>query len=193
MTVSGVSRSGHILTFHLYGTTTDERTHPMDVLEARARFQQLREKDGPVAPFELDEIWAALATVRPEDILGEWKGGEFNTGHPLNGTLEKAGWYGKTFTAVHDAKPLICRNAKGELYSDIELGQGEASLWTVEFRGEPTATMVYDGRPVFDHFKWVDDTTLIGIMNAKGVPADGPFYYFFLERAPEGPPAGEAS
>ncbi|MFF2327442.1 MULTISPECIES: DUF4334 domain-containing protein [unclassified Streptomyces] len=165
----------------------------MNVHEARARFQELRERDGQVAPLELDEIWAALATVRPEEILGEWKGGEFRTGHPLDGMLAEADWYGKTFAAVHDAKPLICRNAAGELYSNRELGQGEASLWTVEFRGEATATMVYDGRPVFDHFKQVDDTTLMGIMNAKGVPAEGPFYYFFLERDPGTPHTGESS
>ncbi|MCF4137231.1 DUF4334 domain-containing protein [Streptomyces sp. Tue 6430] len=158
----------------------------MDVLEARARFQEFRERDGLVDPAELDEIWAVLATVRPEEMLGEWKGGEFATGHPLNGMLAKAGWYGKTFTSVHDVKPLMCRDEKGELYSNRELGKGEASLWTVEFRGETTATMVYDGQPVLDHFKRVDDTTLMGIMNAKGVPPQGPFYYFFLERVPEG-------
>jgi hypothetical protein len=162
----------------------------MDVHEARARFQELREKDGPVDPLQLDEIWAALATVRPEDILGEWKGGEFRTGHPLNGELAKVNWYGKTFVTVHDAKPLICRDAAGELYSHRELGKGEASLWTVEFRGEATATMVYDGQPVLDHFKQVDDTTLMGIMNAKGTPAEGPFYYFFLERV-SGSPHGD--
>ncbi|CAL9588924.1 hypothetical protein SUDANB145_05185 [Streptomyces sp. enrichment culture] len=156
----------------------------MDVPEARARFRELREHDGPVDPRDLDRIWAALTTVRPEEILGEWKGGEFRTGHPLNGMLAKAGWYGKAFTSVHDVKPLLCRNEKGELYSHTELGKGEASLWTVEFRGEPTATMVYDGQPVLDHFKRVDDTTLMGIMNAKGVPSDGPYYYFFLDRVP---------
>lgn len=161
----------------------------MDVLEARARFQELRETDGPVDFSELDKIWAALAAVRPEDILGEWKGGEFETGHPLNGMLAKARWYGKTFVSVHDVKPLMCRDEQGGLYSDQELGKGEASLWTVEFRGETTATMVYDGQPVFDHFKRVDDTTLMGIMNAKGVPPEGPFYYFFLERVPETPAA----
>ncbi|MFF0482978.1 DUF4334 domain-containing protein [Streptomyces sp. NPDC004435] len=163
----------------------------MDVHEARARFRELRglrEEDGPVAPAVLDAIWAALPTVRPEDVLGAWQGGEFRTGHPLNGTLAKAGWYGKTFLSPHDAKPLICRDAEGALYSDRRLGKGEASLWSVEFRGETTATMVYDGQPVLDHFKRVDDTTLMGIMNAKGVPAEGPFFYFFLERAPE---AGE--
>ncbi|WP_320784124.1 DUF4334 domain-containing protein [Streptomyces sp. CRN 30] len=162
----------------------------MDVLEARSRFKELQRKGGPVDPSELDTIWTVLATVRPEDILGEWQGGEFRTGHPLDGTLAEAGWYGKTFAAVQDAKPLICRDAAGGLYSNRELGKGEASLWTVEFRGEATATMIYDGRPVLDHFKRVDDTTLMGIMNAKGVPAEGPFFYFFLERVPEAPREG---
>ncbi|MFJ7116026.1 DUF4334 domain-containing protein [Streptomyces albogriseolus] len=157
----------------------------MDVHEARALFRELQERDGRVDPGELDAIWAVLPTARPEEILGAWKGGEFDTGHPLNGVLEKAGWYGKTFHSLRDAKPLICRNEAGELYSDTELGQGEASLWTVEFRGESTATMVYDGRPVFDHLKWVDDSTLLGIMNGKDVPPEGPYYYFYLERAPE--------
>lgn len=167
----------------------------MDVLEARDRFRELREREGPVDPSELDEIWAVLATVRPEELLGEWKGGEFDTGHPLNGMLAKAGWYGKTFAAVDDVKPLLCRDAQGELYSNVELGKGEASLWTVEFRGETTATMVYDGQPVFDHFKLVDDTTVMGIMNAKGVPPEGPFYYFYLDRVPGAPDlrAGEGS
>ena len=46
--------------------------------------------------------------------------------------------------------------------------KGEASLWLEEFRGEVTATMVYDGAPIHDHFKMVDDDTAMGIMNGKG-------------------------
>jgi hypothetical protein len=157
----------------------------MDALEARSRFQELRRTEGPVGAAELDTVWAHLDAVRPEEILGEYRGGEFETGHPLNGMLARAGWYGKVFASVHDVKPLLCRDEEGRLYSDVELGKGEASLWTVEFRGEPTATMVYDGQPVFDHFKRVDDTTLMGIMNAKGVTSDGPYYYFYLDRVPE--------
>lgn len=107
----------------------------MNAHGARARFQELRERDGLVEPIELDAVWAALDTVRPEEILGGWKGGEFRTGHPLDGMLAKADWYGKSFVSAHDAKPLVCRNVAGALYSNLELGQGEASLWTVEFRG----------------------------------------------------------
>ena len=162
----------------------------MDAHEARTRFrelQEVREGEGTVDAAELDSIWAALGTVRPEEMLGSWKGGEFPTGHPLNGMLAKAGWYGKTFRSAHDVEPLICRDAQGGLYADRALGKGAAGLWAVEFRGETTATMIYDGQPVLDHFKRVDDDTLMGIMNAKGVPPEGPFYYFFLERTPDSP------
>ncbi|WP_416903637.1 DUF4334 domain-containing protein [Micromonospora echinospora] len=154
----------------------------MNASRARARFSELRRQDGPVSAAELDEIWAALDTVRPEEILGEWKGSAFDTGHPVNGRLDQVGWYGKSFVTLTDVKPLICRDDKGELYSNTALGKGEASLWTVEFRGESTATMVYDGQPVLDHFKRVDESTLMGIMNGKNVPTGGPFFYFLLDR-----------
>lgn len=88
-----------------------------------------------------------------------------------------------------DAKPLIMRGRDGDLYSDVEIGKGEASLWMVEFRGESTATMVYDGQPVFDHFKRVDENTLMGMMNGKTLPGGllsfpegGPMFTFILER-----------
>ena len=43
--------------------------------------------------------------------------------------------------------------------------------------------MVYDGMPVFDHFKKVDDDTIMGIMNGKAMMLDqGQNYYFGLER-----------
>ncbi|WP_067658314.1 DUF4334 domain-containing protein [Nocardia harenae] len=149
-----------------------------------ARWQQLRAESGGVAPAELDELWARLKPARAEEILGEWKGDAFQTGHPLCRALAKSRWYGKTFTALNDAKPLICRAEDGSLFSNVELGGGEATLWNIEFRGETTATMVYDGRAVFDHLKWLDDTTLMGIMNGRPelVLADGQFFYFLLER-----------
>jgi hypothetical protein len=46
--------------------------------------------------------------------------------------------------------------------------------------------MVYDGQPVHDHFKQVDDHTVMGIMNGKGVidvqDGVGRYFYFYLER-----------
>jgi Domain of unknown function (DUF4334)/GXWXG protein len=154
----------------------------MDLKTARTIFAELRAADGLVDPDRLDEVWAGLETVRPEEILGAWKGAEFDTGHRTNGMLAQIGWHGKTFAAIDDAQPLVCRGEDGELYANVEAGKGAASLWSVEFRGESTATMVYDGQPILDHFKRVDDCTLMGIMNGKGVLHEGRHYYFLLER-----------
>ncbi len=150
--------------------------------EAQERFRQLRAATGLVDDAELDAVWAALETIRPEQLFGAWKGDEFLTGHPVNGMLEKARWFGKTFTSRFDVQPLICRDEDGNLYSNKKLGKGEASLWSVEFRGEVTASMVYDGQAVIDHFKKVDDNTVMGIMNGKDAVIDGRHLYFLLER-----------
>ena len=148
------------------------------------RFDALRAAE-PASTDDLDTLWADLAPATVAEILGAWRGGDFSTGHIASTVLEQVRWHGKTFVSALDAKPLICRNDDGELYSNLKAGgDGEASLWPVEFRGETTATMVYDRMPVFDHFKKVDDATLMGIMNGKLQAAFGvsDLYYFWLER-----------
>ncbi|WP_306318990.1 MULTISPECIES: DUF4334 domain-containing protein [unclassified Streptomyces] len=148
------------------------------------RWRTLRAADGPLDPDELDALWAELAPVDASEILGAWRGFAFLTGHPIEKVLAASRWHGKRFDALDDCKPLICRADDGSLYSDTKAGRGEAGLWNVEFRGEVTATMVYDGMPVLDHFKRVDENTLMGVMNGKPgvVLADGRHFYFGLER-----------
>jgi hypothetical protein len=148
----------------------------------RERFDVLAAAADPV---ELDAFWADLRPLAVEEMLGSWRGGDFETGHPASRLLEKIGWHGKRFDAPLEAHPLICRDADGALYSNsAAAGGGLASLWDIRFRGEVTATMVYDAMAVFDHFKAVDDSTVMGIMNGKLEPAFGTAdpYYFWLER-----------
>jgi hypothetical protein len=149
----------------------------------RARFTDFKRRSDAIADIELDQFWATLAPATIDAMIGEWKGGEFVTGHKMNGQLEKAGWFGKTFKSAADVQPLVCLDADGNKFSNVAMGKGEASLWLEDFRGEVTATMVYDGQPVHDHFKRIDDNAVMGIMNGKGVLDDGRFYYFYLERA----------
>ncbi len=149
---------------------------------ARKKFTELKDRGGQIPDAELDEFWATLQPATLEQMLGEWKGGEFVTGHKMNGLLEQAGWFGKTFASVADVQPLVCLDADGNKFSNVEMGKGEASLWLEVFRGEVTATMVYDGQPVHDHFKTIDDDAVMGIMNGKGVRDGGRYYYFYLER-----------
>ena len=154
----------------------------MDTSEVRDAVERLRNSGLTAEPVDLDEIWAAADTVDRAEILGSWRGLEIVTGHPGEGNLPRLGWYGKIFDSVDDAHPIVCRREDGTLFSNTAASSGEASLWNVEFRGEVTATMVYDGQPIFDHFKRVDEDTLMGIMDGKKAVIDGSYYYFLLIR-----------
>lgn len=150
----------------------------------RERFDALVAAPSPTT-HALDALWTDLETLRTDEMLGAWRGGDFATGHPASGLLTTIGWHGKRFDSLLDGHPLICRGEDGELYSNTQYaGGGYSSLWEVGFRGESTATMVYDAMAVFDHFKRVDETTVMGIMNGKleAVFGTNDHYYFWLER-----------
>ncbi|KUI37277.1 DUF4334 domain-containing protein [Mycobacterium sp. GA-2829] len=149
---------------------------------SRKKFDDLKARTDAIADAELDELWAALVPVDIDFMIGEWRGGEFHTGHKANGFMDRLNWFGKTFHSAADAKPLVCVDADGNKFSNTEAMKGEASLWMEEFRGEVTASMVYDGAPVHDHFKKVDDNAVLGIMNGKGALDGGRHLYFYLER-----------
>ncbi|MGD9622831.1 MAG: DUF4334 domain-containing protein [Mycolicibacterium sp.] len=154
--------------------------------EARKRFTELKERDGRIADTELDEFWASLAPADIDFMIGQWKGGEFYTGHKANGFMKRLNWFGKTFRSATDVEPLVCLDAEGAKFSNVEAMNGAATLWMEEFRGEVVASMVYDGQPVHDHFKIVDADAVMGIMNGKGAldtSSGAPRYlYFYLER-----------
>ena len=153
---------------------------------AVSTFASLVARTDVIADADLDALWSTLEPASIDFMIGEWKGGEFNTGHRANGFMNRLNWFGKTFHSADDAKPLVCLDGDGNKFSNTEAMNGEASLWMEEFRGEETATMVYDGQPIHDHFKTVDENTVVGIMNGKkaldntsGTPR---FLYFYLER-----------
>jgi Domain of unknown function (DUF4334)/GXWXG protein len=150
--------------------------------DARKRFNELKERTTQIQDAELDDFWATLQPATITFMIGEWAGGEFDTGHAMNGGLEKARWFGKSFHSATDVKPLVCLDEDGNKFSNVKMGKGEASLWMEEFRGEVTATMVYDGQPIHDHFKIVDANAVMGIMNGKNVLDDSRYFYFYLER-----------
>jgi len=149
-------------------------------------FAELKARTDQLPDAALDAFWATLAPASIDFMIGEWKGGEFNTGHRSNGFMNRLNWFGKTFVSTTDAQPLVCLDDAGKKFSNTEAMNGEASLWLEEFRGEVTATMVYDGAPIHDHFKVIDQRSVMGIMNGKkavdlssGTPR---YLYFYLER-----------
>ncbi|WP_203294718.1 DUF4334 domain-containing protein [Maricaulis parjimensis] len=137
-------------------------------------------------------------------MIGSWKGEGFATGHPMDGLLESAGWYGKQFVDRNSVHPLLYTTEDGrEVFavdparldfnrsgnSSAHLGAWRDKLETeaftarlrmTEYRGALCATMIYDARPINDVFKRVNDDTALGIMDMRGL--DKPFF-FVLRRS----------
>lgn len=165
-------------------------------------------------PAELLATFDALAPVVAEEMLGRWKGFEITTGHPMDGLLKASGWHGKLFASAEEVHPLLMHNQdRTELFamdpgrlplsqagwvprSDrlsrvvaasrflLQTREPKARLRMVEYRGRPTATMIYDQRPIMDHFARVDARTVLGLMDMRGMPHP---YAFALERDEDGP------
>ncbi|MTD45009.1 DUF4334 domain-containing protein [Conexibacter sp. W3-3-2] len=141
------------------------------------RFRELAAGGTPVPVADAHALFDALDAVDCEEMLGEWDGGVIVTGHPGEQQLGALGWAGKSFRGRDDVDPIVCRTADGGREANPILGA--ATLRAVEHRGVVTATMVYDKHPVFDHFRRVDERTVLGLMDRKG---DAPLF-FWLTRA----------
>jgi hypothetical protein len=59
----------------------------------------------------------------------------------------------------------------------------KARLRMAEYRGVVTATMCYDRQPIHDHFRLVDDDTVVGAMDLRGMAQP---FLFVLQREDEG-------
>ncbi len=154
-------------------------------------------------------LFDALPAVRSADILGQYKGRELATGHPMDGVLEGSGWYGKRFESLEKVHPLLVSRS-GTLFSMeprkvplrmvaamprsvtararplvglfapwLRTDKPRARLRDLEYRGVVSAAMIYDHLPIIDCFRRVDERTLLGAMDLRGVKAP---YFFVLER-----------
>jgi hypothetical protein len=150
-----------------------------------------------------------LPVVVAEEITGRWRGSELPTGHPFDGLLTASGWYGKQFDDPETVHPLLFSGSGevfavdprkmplglagrvplsvvvvgGKLINVLEpvlrTTQPRARLRNLEYRGKTSAAMIYDHVPVIDVFRRVDEHTLLGVMDQRGV--DQP-YFFMLQR-----------
>ena len=144
------------------------------------KLQELLQRDAPVPLVELDEWFATLPSVTTDEMLGSWNGGVFNTGHPGEKMLAKLAWVGKDFQSVDHVEPIVCQGPDGSRVTNAVMGQ--ARLRMMQFRGQFTATMIYDQHPICDHFKRIDAATVLGIMDRKG--DSFPLYFWLSSMRP---------
>ena len=149
--------------------------------------QQFIENDS-----RLLELFDQLDPVSCDEIYSRWGGGSFKTSHWAVQTLTDLKWYGKWFQTKMNCAPLICFNEEGDLFSNQIFG-GEGILWMAEFRGKVSATLFCDIQPIFDHFRKVDDDTLMGVMDEKRlltemeIVSNDRYFFFYLHRVAEFP------
>lgn len=84
---------------------------PSSDAERRERLAAL-ERAGATAAEAL-AFYDTLPAVPAEDLRGEWAGSTLPSGHPLDGALERLGWYGKRFDGPDDAHPLLFDDGRG--------------------------------------------------------------------------------
>ncbi|OGM42207.1 hypothetical protein ABOM_009338 [Aspergillus bombycis] len=145
---------------------------------AQEKYIALTQTAGPVEPSTLEALFDQLQPIKPGQLLGEWNGGFFDTGHPVADTLREIQWVGKSFKTTEFVDPVIVEQ-DGQRAS---WGQwGLASLREMVFRGVVSTAMIYDDRPVIDHFRYVDDHLVAGVMEGRAL-GDAGVFYFYLRR-----------
>ncbi len=59
----------------------------------------------------------SLPPVSLDAMRGRWRGEGLPSGHPMDGLLERFGWYGKTFNGPEDVQPLLCKGRRGDIFA----------------------------------------------------------------------------
>ncbi|HET9254040.1 MAG TPA: DUF4334 domain-containing protein [Pseudonocardiaceae bacterium] len=154
-------------------------------------------------------LFDELPVVVAEELTGRWKGSELLTGHPFDGLLTASGWYGKQFDDPETVHPLLfsCGGeifavdprtlplglagrvplsvvaAGGKLINVLKpvlrTTRPRARLRDLEYRDKTSAALIYDHVPVIDVFRRVDERTLLGVMDQRGLEQP---YFFVLQR-----------
>lgn len=65
---------------------------------------------------EILALFDSLPPISVEALSGRWRGSGLPSGHPMDGLLERFGWYGKEFNGPEDVQPLLCKRRGGEVF-----------------------------------------------------------------------------
>ncbi|MFC8680399.1 alcohol dehydrogenase catalytic domain-containing protein [Microbacterium ureisolvens] len=138
---------------------------------------------------DLETLWRSLPPVATGELRGLWHGWAATHDHRAGRMLERSRWYGKLFRSDDDVAPIVCTADDGTLVSDSRLARGGATLRLIEHDGVVTASMVYDGQPIIDHFVRLSPGAVFGVMTGRGTEDHGRAFHFVLERVEERPVA----
>ena len=89
---------------------------------------------------------------------------------------------GEVFSAdpVYVTRNLSTMKRASDVRNEIETKEPKARLRMVEARSRSTASMVYNDLPIIDHFRKVDEDTVLGMMEKPSQQSHN--YFFVLQR-----------
>ena len=175
---------------------------------AIASFQDILQQGQTTTESAL-ELFDRLEPVDLDFMLGRWKGSGFPTNHPMDGLLEAFNWYGKEFVSADCVHPLLFSDGSKVFKVDpnpvlmnlglnspvpkqqslkpiysamtkmLKTDESKARIRMMEHRGKISATTIYDYMPINDVFRLVDENTVLGLMDLKGMTQP---FFFILNR-----------
>ncbi|KAB2570804.1 hypothetical protein DIS24_g7877 [Lasiodiplodia hormozganensis] len=155
------------------------------------RILQLIEEGGAPSVRELSSLFDALEPIAPEDLLGDWSGGDFYSPsdtddpraepkpmHPCHAMLENYRWAGMVVKSVDEVLPVMSWTDDGKRV--VSTYWGGAQLRELKFNGVVSTSLIFDCYPIIDHFRRVSDNTLMALLEAKekNLKDAGPYYFW---------------
>ena len=143
------------------------------------KFEKIIHKAGVLSCKELDELFAELQPVTADEMIGEWQVGYLfteGTGSKFETFLRylPIKLYGKRFLSKNKVQAWVF-----SLFG-IKFGFPGATsiLETIDYRNKVSTSMIYNYLPMIDHFRKVDNSVVMGIMEIKGNLS----VYFYLRK-----------
>lgn len=171
----------------------------LDAITSEADALSLFDTLPPVLPAQLIGLWHGhcVPTGHPLDGVLEnlgWYGKRFHGDRRADALLFR--WGERRLVPIDPAKIPVGlamhlsgfgRSRAGHnLFSHLMRGLRAhapvASVRQVIYRGVESAAMAYDRKPIFDHFRRLDEERLLGVMEIAG---DDRHYVFVLQQVPE--------
>ncbi|OGM49832.1 hypothetical protein ABOM_001481 [Aspergillus bombycis] len=144
------------------------------------QFIELTKATGHVPESTVEKVYNQLKPVAPSFLIGKWDGGDIDTGHIGHKLLKEMRWAGKEFRSVDDGDPIMVYDAEGNRVWKKDWGH--CSLREMVYRRVTSTTMIYDEKPIFDHFRYVSDNMVAGAMDTPKLFGPQGTYYFYLTR-----------
>jgi len=143
------------------------------------KFEKIIHKAGLLSCKELDDLFAELQPITIEEMIGEWQIGYLITER----TGSKFGTLLRYLPIKPSGKKFLSKNkVQAWVFSffGIKFGFPGATsiLEEIDYRGKVSTSMIYNYLPMIDHFRKIDNTVVMGIMEIKGNLS----VYFYMKK-----------